>query len=118
MRYRQWNDDLPKDFELAGAQRLRDSDVQRSDLRYAFVHHNHAREERGVEQDNEFGHLIDAEIDDHQRNQRDRWQRAKEIDHRIGKGARRTVPAEQEAHRYSGENPQSDAEKNPPRRSI
>ena len=48
--------------------------------------------------------LIDAEIDDHEWDQRDRRQRSKKIDHRIGKGARRTIPAQQEADRHGDDN--------------
>ena len=117
MRHGQRDDDFAEDLELAGAERLRDADVERGDLRDALIHHDHAGEERGVEQDDELGDFVDAEIDDHQRDQRDRRQRAEEIDHRIGEGARRPVPAEQEADGNGDENAEHDAEKYPPRRS-
>src|SRR5438094_117674 len=77
------NDYLPENLELAGAECLRDPDVERGDLRYPLIHHDHAGKERGVEQDNQFCDLVDPEIDNHQRDQRDRRQCTKEIDHRI-----------------------------------
>ena len=44
-----------------------------------------------------FASLVDAEVDDHQRDQRDRRQRAEEVDQRVDEGADALVPAEHEA---------------------
>ena len=118
MRHGQRNDDLAEDLEFAGAERLRDADIERRDLRDALIHHDHAGEKRGVKQDHELCDFIDPEIDDHQRDQRDRRQRAKEIDHGIGEGARRPIPAQQETDGNGDENAERDAEEYPPRRSI
>ncbi len=118
MRHGQRNDDFPEDLELAGAERLRDADIERRDLRYAFVHHDHACEKRGIKKDHELGDLVDPEIDDDERDQRNRRQCTKEIDHRVGKGARRPIPAEQEADGNGNENSECDTEKHPPRRRI
>ncbi len=118
MRHGERDDDFAENLEFAGAEGLRDPDVERRDLGYALVHHDHAREERRVEQDDELGDLINAEIDDHQRDQRDRRQRPEEIDHRIGEYACRPIPAEQEADRNGDKNAEHDAKEYPPCRSI
>ena len=55
VRDRQRHDHLAEDLEVVGAERARDAHVDRADLRDAFVHHDHAGEERGVEQDHRLG---------------------------------------------------------------
>ena len=50
--------------------------VEVVDRRHALVDHDDGREERGVDEDREAGGLADAEVGDHQRDQRDRRQRA------------------------------------------
>src|SRR5690349_20806582 len=72
VRHRERHDHLAEDFRVARAERLRHPHVDRADLRNAFVHHDHAGEERRVEQHDDLRDLPDAEIDDHERNQRDR----------------------------------------------
>src|ERR1700722_5166916 len=118
MRDGQGNDDLAENSEFAGTERLRNPDVERRDLGHALIHHDYTREEGGVKQDDQLGDFIAPEINDHKRNQRDRRQRAKEIDHRIGKDARLPVPTQQEADRNRDENTHGDAEKNPPGRNV
>jgi hypothetical protein len=39
---------------------IRAADIERGDLRHALIHHDHAREERGIEQDHELGDLVDT----------------------------------------------------------
>src|SRR6267378_8459222 len=107
-----------KYVELAGAERLCDADIERSDLRYALIHHDHAGEERGIKQDHELGDLVDAEIDDHERYQRNRGQGPKKIDHWVCKGSRRPIPAEQEADGNGNENSERDTKENSPCGSI
>ena len=81
---------LAEDLGVAGAERARDAHVDRADLGDAFVHHDHAGEERGVEQDHRLGRLADAEIDDDQRDQGDRRQGAEEVDQRIDEACARS----------------------------
>src|SRR6266568_4086190 len=114
MRQGERNDHFPKDLELTRAQGLRDANIERRDLRYALIHYYHAGEEGGVEQDDELGDLVDTEIDDDERDQRDRRQRPEKIDHRIGEGARRPIPAQQESNGNSDEDSQSDTKEDPP----
>ena len=52
-------------------------------------HHDHAGEERRVEQDHRLRDLADAEVDDDQRDQRDRRQGAEEVDERVDEACAR-----------------------------
>src|SRR5690606_14248239 len=113
MRQRQRNDDAAEDLRIGRAKRPRNANEDRVDLRDALIHHDDASEERGIEKDNDLGGLADAEIDEHQRNERDRRQGTEEIDQRIDEGAYRRVPPDQEADRnrtgYSKQNSEKNA---------
>ena len=80
---------LREDLGVGRAERARDAHVDRADLRDALVHDDHAGEERGVEQDHGLRDLADAEVDDHERDQRDRRQRAEEVDQRVDEACAR-----------------------------
>ena len=108
MRHRQRHDDLAEDLGIGGAKRPRHAHVDRTDLRNAFVHDDDTGEERRVEQDDDLRRFADAEIDDHQRDQRDRRQRPEEVEQGVDEAADVAVPAEHEADRHG----ERDAERN------
>ena len=116
VRHGERDDDLAEYLAVGRPQRARDAHVDRADLRDALVHDDHAGEERGVEEDHGLGELIDTEVDDHQRDEGDRRQRAEEIYQRIDEGADVAIPPEHEADRYGQRDAGENADEDAPRR--
>ena len=83
LRHREGYDDPAEQLELGGAERTSRTDVEVVDRRDALVDHDHRGEERRVDEQREARRLADAELDDHQWDQRQRRQRAEEADQRV-----------------------------------
>jgi len=82
-------DDFPEDLELAGAERLRDADKQRRDLRTPSYITITPAKKRGIKKDQELGDLVDPK-QTMTSGSAHRRQCTKEIlIIRVGKGARR-----------------------------
>ena len=99
VRQRRRNHHAAENFEVARAERLRHPHVDRRQQFDAFVDHDHAGEKRRIDQHRHARRFANAEVNDHQRDQRNRWQRPEKIDDRIDEAAHRRIPAEQKGNR-------------------